>query len=961
MVFETGKNAQEPAAEPLIPASLAVEPEAALRSLVQALHRQPRDQAPAVEAEALRAEVQTLREELEAVRRSASWRLMSPLRHVMRRFPRVRAVVRRALGRAYRSVGPARAVQARKPKDPRVFQPDGEPVERSRRPERDASLALPLAWASPARPVGPVRLAAVVHLYYEELADECRGYLAAIDEGVDVFVSTCSERQAGFVRSAFQGWDKGAVDVRVVPNRGRDIAPKLVAFKDVYARYAYVLHLHGKRSVHASVLAPWRQFMLESLIGDGRSARSVIALMDALPRLGMVAVQHFEPMRHWLNWGANFDRSQALASRMGFSLDIDAPLDFPAGSMFWARSAAFRPLLDLGLQFDDFEPEAGQKDATLAHAVERLFFFSCERSGHDWLKVARPPFYAGTPRIETVTSSAGLAPWVERNRFRLLAPGAERPRDAAPEAVLRPTAALVQSIQGRVLGRGIEPPACRVVIGLAGRGPALPAPSSVRRALAAAEASLAAYAHAEQGAVRVWSSDDAVIDLSSSGPRVQRVVGGQVGFGAAHERMMSQAFAEGATHYVALDMPGLLHWRAVSALMDMMAANRDRVLLQAVQLADPLSNPCDVYSFDAPRVDGGCVAIPRALFEAVGGIDESLPLPAGREDLATRTRTAGFGVKTCPKALFLSVPTPPDAGDTTSSAALALPVDCVVRFHDIERLPELERCMFLLVGQVYRPLRIVLVTQHFSQDQRETVRRALAPLLALPEAPGFEIVDRARVEPIEAQAALWNLGLSLATGRYVAFFDAAGMLFPQALERLVARLQATDAAIAFACLRPVTDDVQVDFVRVSALASPPAVVGGLRDLLGDGFCPPHSALIDRQRLPPGVLRFDEALPLEAHRDLFMRICACAPADFGALSDTVGEQQWGGDGLAAERPMADRPDVREQAAVGIELRRLLTRVGPDAQRTLGNLAFDPTLTIRGLVDRVAERDRRSDFR
>ena len=194
-----------------------------------------------------------------------------------------------------------------------------------------------------------------------------------------------------------------------VPNVGRDIAPKLVSFTDIYSRYEYVVLLHGKRSTHATVLAPWRQFMLESLLGSPSVVASILSIFDDQPNVGMVAAQHFEPVRQWLGWGRNFARSQVLARRMGFRLNPGRPLDFPSGSMFWVRSAALRPLLDLRLRFEDFDPEQGQQDGTLAHALEHLFFFACEFAGYDWIKVAQPELYERTPGMERLQKGEALA------------------------------------------------------------------------------------------------------------------------------------------------------------------------------------------------------------------------------------------------------------------------------------------------------------------------------------------------------------------------------------------------------------------------------------------------------------------------------------------------------------------------------------------------------------------------
>ena len=303
--------------------------------------------------------------------------------------------------------------------------------------EADYSLAIPIDYVGePRDPPGSV--AAIVHVFYDELAVELRSYLDNVPGALDVFISTTDAQRKSVIELAFAGWAKGTVEVRLAPNRGRDIAPKLVGFRDVYDRYEFVLHAHTKRSPHATKLANWRRYLLASLVGSPLVVSSVFEAFGRNPRLGLVAAQHFEPVREWIQWTGNFDRAALLAARMGFSIDPRAKLDFPSGSMFWARSAALRPLLELELATEDFEPERDERNQTLAHAIEHLYFHVCERAGFDWIKIARPKLLPHTPAICAVTNPRELNEFFALCNFRLLTrhiPGSFSPKKEAPGGI----------------------------------------------------------------------------------------------------------------------------------------------------------------------------------------------------------------------------------------------------------------------------------------------------------------------------------------------------------------------------------------------------------------------------------------------------------------------------------------------------------------------------------------------
>ncbi|WP_424360144.1 rhamnan synthesis F family protein [Methylocystis parvus] len=287
-----------------------------------------------------------------------------------------------------------------------LTKPDG--VVPSRRPanEMDFALEIPFAFDPAPAPKGPI--AAIIHAFYPEILPLVLEKLDNIPGSVDLFLSTNTDEKRRAVEEATRDWAKGRVEIRVTPNRGRDIAAKFFGFRDVYENYDLFLHLHTKRSPHGGAeLARWRDYLMDHLLGSPEIVRSILALFDD-SKVGVVFPQHLFELRGILNWGYDYDLARALMKRMGVGIDKNMVLEFPSGSMFWGRSAAFRPLLDLDIGFEDFPEEGGHVDGTLAHAIERVLLMVAESNGFEWLKVARRDLYPMQNTLLTVNGPDDL-------------------------------------------------------------------------------------------------------------------------------------------------------------------------------------------------------------------------------------------------------------------------------------------------------------------------------------------------------------------------------------------------------------------------------------------------------------------------------------------------------------------------------------------------------------------------
>jgi|GEM_PF-1327272 len=285
-----------------------------------------------------------------------------------------------------------------------IFPTTEEPVD-ANAPATDARPTIPEDEATHPTPRGPEyglrlpfrfatwpgvdtgRLAVLCHAFHPDVMPDVRAHLEHIPGPFDLFLTTDDEGKWPAIRDAFRPWVKGRIEVRIHENWGRDIVPKLLAWPEIYRSHDLMLHIHTKKSDYNNFLYRWRGYLFDTLIGSPEIVRNILQLFALDERLGMVAPVHYHPLNVSDPMGGNYDDVRALAARMGIGIHRRQYLDFPAGSMFWARTAALRPLLDTGFSVADFPPEAGQKDGTFAHAIERLFFVSCEAAGLHWTKI----------------------------------------------------------------------------------------------------------------------------------------------------------------------------------------------------------------------------------------------------------------------------------------------------------------------------------------------------------------------------------------------------------------------------------------------------------------------------------------------------------------------------------------------------------------------------------------------
>jgi len=230
----------------------------------------------------------------------------------------------------------------------------------------------------------PGSIAIHAHIFYADLVKEFAKFLKNMPYPYDLFVSTSNEASTQICQQALSDLPMlNELTITLVPNRGRDIAPLFCTFGDKLQQYDFIGHIHSKKSLYSNGAADgWREYLLNHLLGSPLQIQRIFSLLTSDKKVGFIYPQNSPVLPYWGNtWLSNKANGTLWCKKLGITNIPMGYFDFPAGSMFWAKTKALQPLFDARFKTEDFPEETGQNDATLAHCIERLFVLITRRSG----------------------------------------------------------------------------------------------------------------------------------------------------------------------------------------------------------------------------------------------------------------------------------------------------------------------------------------------------------------------------------------------------------------------------------------------------------------------------------------------------------------------------------------------------------------------------------------------------
>ena len=230
-----------------------------------------------------------------------------------------------------------------------------------------------------------------VHLFYEDLLKEIIKITNNIPVQYDLFISVNSKSIKENIEKYIMNNSKASLfEIKILPNRGRDVLPLLIQLKNVFKKYKYFCHIHTKKSFHIYFGENWRDYLYYNLLGNKEIISEILTEFENFDNLGFI---YPEPYYKVLNiFGKstidlNYKCMNSIINKIFPNVQISQNyFDFPEGNMFWARTNAIYQIFELNIE-KRFPKEKGKLNATLMHCIERIWIYIVKLNGYYYKKI----------------------------------------------------------------------------------------------------------------------------------------------------------------------------------------------------------------------------------------------------------------------------------------------------------------------------------------------------------------------------------------------------------------------------------------------------------------------------------------------------------------------------------------------------------------------------------------------
>ncbi len=232
------------------------------------------------------------------------------------------------------------------------------------------------------RVVPNAEVAIIAHVFYIDLWREIFAYLKQLTTPYDLYITVPPHIELERLKELFA--DLPEINIYMSENRGRDVLPFLQTLSHIgIENYSYICKLHTKKTGDSPLGHVWRKLLYFDLIGSQEWVGEIIETFKSNPKAGQITGKNTVLDSKRYAYGNN-GKIKWLCKECG--VPFHEEYTFAGGTMFWTRTDLLKPLMDL---FESgrlkFEEERGQKDHTIAHAIERFFGILVQAKGMEIL------------------------------------------------------------------------------------------------------------------------------------------------------------------------------------------------------------------------------------------------------------------------------------------------------------------------------------------------------------------------------------------------------------------------------------------------------------------------------------------------------------------------------------------------------------------------------------------------